>query len=138
MSAEVADKRPLVLRRSARNCLDEYRGFRHGVRNVYTLNLRPSRLRELVADLPSCYAALVKDLISFCHFLEQLELDDTSDLQQLRVPNPHYFTSDLFSQPESIVTLRLKSLPLNCPSFLRVKQNQFCSFSSTADDRFLL
>ena len=75
MSGEVDGKRPLVIRRRSRNCLDEYRGFRHVVRNVYTFNFRPSRLRELVTDLPDCYASLVEDLTSFCDFLEQLGSD---------------------------------------------------------------
>ena len=78
MSVEVAGRRPLVVEHSTRNCLDEFRGFRHGVRNVYTFNLRPSRLRELGVDLPHCYASLVKDLTTFCNFLEQISSSDDS------------------------------------------------------------
>lgn len=76
MSAEVAGRRPPVVDYSTRSCLDEFRGFRHVVRNVYTFNLRPSRLRELVIDLPDCYASLVRDLTTFCNFLEQLASEE--------------------------------------------------------------
>lgn len=72
MSAEVPSLRSAVITRQTRYCLDEYRGFRHVVRNVYTFNLRPSRLQELVADLPACYTALRQDMAAFCRFLERL------------------------------------------------------------------
>lgn len=78
MSAEVAGRRPLVLKRDTRNCLEEYRGFRHVVRNVYTFSLRPSRLRELVADLRGCYRELNLDLTTFCEFLETIAGDEGS------------------------------------------------------------
>lgn len=76
MSAEVAGTRPPVIDRTTRDCLDEYRGFRHVVRNVYTFNLRASRLQELVADLPACYGALARDLTTFCDFLDALATDE--------------------------------------------------------------
>ncbi|MGH2416093.1 MAG: hypothetical protein ACRDEA_20865, partial [Microcystaceae cyanobacterium] len=72
MSSEISGIRPPVIKYSALNCLEEYRGFRHVVRNIYTFNLRPSRLRELVGDLSACYTSLCEDLNNFCNFLEQL------------------------------------------------------------------
>lgn len=72
LSVEFPGVRPTVLQHSSRGCLDEYRGLRHVIRNVYTFNLRPSRLQELVAMLPSCHDALVQDLETFCKFLESL------------------------------------------------------------------
>jgi len=73
MSVEVSSIRPLVIQRSSRNCLDEYRGLRHVIRNVYTFNLQPSRLRVLVEGLSQCYESLVQDFRRFCDFLEALE-----------------------------------------------------------------
>jgi hypothetical protein len=73
MSAEVPGIRPMVLQSSSRFCLDEYRGLRHIIRNVYTLNLKPARLQELVVTLPDCYGSLQKDLGAFCNFLEALD-----------------------------------------------------------------
>lgn len=72
MSAEFPDVRPAVLQRSSRLCLNEYRALRHVIRNVYTFNLKPSRLQELVTMLPSCYQSLVQDLETFCRFLEAI------------------------------------------------------------------
>lgn len=72
MSAELSTVRPAVISRGTRYCLDEYRGLRHIVRNIYTFNLKPSRLRELVTDLPQCYGALKADIDSFCLFLDEL------------------------------------------------------------------
>jgi hypothetical protein len=76
MSAEMSNTRPPVIGRQTRDCLDEYRGFRHVVRNVYTFNLKPSRLQELVEELPSCYAALVQDVTTFCDFLDKLASEE--------------------------------------------------------------
>ena len=72
MSVAVPSTRPIVIQRNARNCLDEYRGLRHVIQNVYTFNLQPSRLRTLVEALPQCYDALVQDLGRLCAFLEAL------------------------------------------------------------------
>ena len=69
MSVELSNVRPPVIHRRTRECLDEYRGFRHVVRHVYAFNLRPSRLQELVADLRACYLKLTGDITAFCDFL---------------------------------------------------------------------
>lgn len=37
MASGIPNLRPEVIRPEARSCLDEYRGFRHVVRNVYTI-----------------------------------------------------------------------------------------------------
>ncbi len=72
MSAEVPGVRPAVVSSATRQCLDEYRSFRHIVRNVYTFNLRPARLNELVTGLRACQAALTGDLTTFVAFLESM------------------------------------------------------------------
>ncbi|MGH2521033.1 MAG: hypothetical protein ACRDH2_00895 [Anaerolineales bacterium] len=70
MSAEVVGIRPAVIERYTRECLDEYRSFRHIVRNVYTFNLRPARLQELVTGLRPCLKAVNRDLYRFAAFLD--------------------------------------------------------------------
>ena len=75
MAADLPSLRPPVITRDTRACLDEYRGFRHVVRNVYTYNLRPSRVQELVEGLSACYATLAKDLAIFGAFLELPDFD---------------------------------------------------------------
>jgi hypothetical protein len=72
MSAELSGLRPAVISRSTRDCLDEYRAFRHLIRNVYTFNLRPERLTELAKALPACYKSVRQDLEDFARFLQAL------------------------------------------------------------------
>jgi hypothetical protein len=69
MSAEIPNVRPPVLAVETRHCLEEYRAFRHVVRNVYTFNLNPNRIAELAAMLPACYQAVQQDLAQFRQFL---------------------------------------------------------------------
>jgi hypothetical protein len=71
MTVEIRKMRPAVIEIKTRHCLDEYRGFRHIVRNVYAFNLRPERLDELILDVPNCLANLTADLLAFADFLEK-------------------------------------------------------------------
>ena len=73
VSSEIDGIRPAVISRATRECLDEYRGFRHVVRNVYAFNLRPVRMKELVDRLHLCFLAVYHDLDAFAGFLEKLE-----------------------------------------------------------------
>lgn len=73
MSAETPGRRPAVIARSTRYCLDEYCGFRHVVRNASAFNFRPSRLQELISNLPNCLEAVSQDLLRFAAFLENLD-----------------------------------------------------------------
>lgn len=69
MARPISEVRPSVISEQTRNCLDVYRGFRHLVRNIYTFNLVPSKIGELVKGLPACHQQLVTDLEVFCEFL---------------------------------------------------------------------
>lgn len=71
MTVEMGKLRPAVIRMETRQALDEYRGFRHIVRNVYAFNLRPARLNELALDAPQCLSKLTIDLLAFADFLEK-------------------------------------------------------------------
>jgi hypothetical protein len=73
MSAAIDGVRPAVISQETRFCLDEYRGFRHVVRNVYAFNLRPLRLQELTQNLRTCHQQLSAELARFCLFLGNLE-----------------------------------------------------------------
>lgn len=73
MAAEVPGVRPSVVGGALRECLAEFRGFRHVVRNVYTFNLLPARVKELIALLGPCFEALKSDLIRFTGFLVMLD-----------------------------------------------------------------
>lgn len=72
MSADLKELRPEVIRRSTRDCLDEYRAFRHLVRNVYAFNLKPERLEDLASDAGRCFEACKHDMESFVNFLRAL------------------------------------------------------------------
>jgi len=72
MSSAIVDRRPPVISSTLHQKLDEYRGFRHVVRNVYAFNFRPSRLNELVTELSNCFSLLKQELYSFADFLENL------------------------------------------------------------------
>ena len=71
MTVELGKLRPAVIQIETRQSLDEYRGFRHVVRNVYAFNLRPARLKELALDSEDCLSALTIDLLAFADFLEK-------------------------------------------------------------------
>lgn len=71
MTVEIGDLRPAVIRIETRQHLDEYRGLRHVIRNVYAFNLRPARLSELVDHAPECLQYLTSDLLIFADFLDQ-------------------------------------------------------------------
>ncbi|MEK7785358.1 MAG: hypothetical protein AAB658_08045 [Chloroflexota bacterium] len=80
MTEELPDTRPAVIATETFRCLDEYRGFRHVVRNVYAFNLRSAHLEELVVGLRSCHDAIKRDITAFVEFLKRLaDLDDQAD-----------------------------------------------------------
>jgi len=76
MASEISSLRPPVIASETRYGLDEYRGFRHVVRNVYTFNINPARLMQLTQSLQECYRTLSHDLNQFCEFLDELSRVD--------------------------------------------------------------
>jgi len=64
MSTEIEEIRPPVISKSTYNKLDDYRGFQHIVRNVYTFQLSKKRIKPLVEELPELFEKLKKKLIS--------------------------------------------------------------------------
>lgn len=72
MCGEIEGIRPAVISQKTRNSLDEFRGIRHVVRNVYAFNLRAGRLNDLIKDLPACLQAVKSDLLSFSEFLDSI------------------------------------------------------------------
>lgn len=76
MSLELPGSRPAVLQPSTATALDEYRKFRHIVRNVYATNLDPQRMAERVAALSPLWAQLRSELDTFIHYLNSLSQAD--------------------------------------------------------------
>ncbi len=79
MSLAVTGVRSAVLSAETRTALEAYLEFRHVVRNVYTFNLQPDRVSELVRGLPSAFDFARRDLLSFAAFLEELSTADEGD-----------------------------------------------------------
>jgi hypothetical protein len=72
MAREVPGVRPAVISADVAAALDEYRRFRHLVRNVYTTNLVPAKMQGLVEHLPGLWSSLRVELIAFAEFLERI------------------------------------------------------------------
>lgn len=55
-----------------KNDLQDYRSFRHLVRNIYTYNNNPEKIKPLVQKLPSLLKCINKDLKLFNKFLQTI------------------------------------------------------------------
>ena len=71
MTTEIPGLRPAVISKSTHNHLNDYRGFRHVVRNVYAYNFETEKLQKLVIDLPVTLAQVSAELLAFASFLER-------------------------------------------------------------------
>jgi hypothetical protein len=69
MVADIPDVRPAVISAATLRLLDEYRAFRHVVRNVYAFQLDPARLHRLVHEAPRTSAEVRAELAAFADFL---------------------------------------------------------------------
>lgn len=70
MSQQVAGIRPAVISQPTVQRLDEYRGFRHVVRNVYTFHFEPAKLEKLVLGAQDTFDQVKAELLAFADFLE--------------------------------------------------------------------
>ncbi|MBW2035743.1 MAG: hypothetical protein JRI94_19630 [Deltaproteobacteria bacterium] len=73
MNIEVPGVRPAVISAELRTELEEYRGFRHIVRNVYTYQLNPEKLERLITMLRETLSRTERELLAFAKFLESAE-----------------------------------------------------------------
>jgi hypothetical protein len=72
MTREIENIRPALLSEESAVMLDEYLRFRHRIRNIYSFNLVPDRIKGLVEKLPSVFHDVQTNLIDFAQFLERL------------------------------------------------------------------
>ena len=70
MVLEINGIRPAVLSTETKEKLEDYRGLRHVVRNVYTFRLNPEKLAVLVKNLPDVMSKLELELTGFSMFLQ--------------------------------------------------------------------
>jgi hypothetical protein len=73
MAVEVPRIRPAVISIDLKDDLEEYRGFRHVVRNVYTYRLDPDKLRPLVMNINKIWKKIDKELSAFAKFIRDVE-----------------------------------------------------------------
>jgi HepT-like protein len=72
MAKEIKDIRPAVIGQNNAKSLDEFRRFRHLVRNVYATNLVPDRISKLMSKLPDLWKSLHAELLAFADFIDEL------------------------------------------------------------------
>jgi hypothetical protein len=70
MAEDINDIRPAIISDNIRKDLDEYRGFRHVVRNVYAYKFDSASVEKLVEKLISLFSQLQAELLAFADFLE--------------------------------------------------------------------
>jgi hypothetical protein len=70
MSMDITGIRPAVISSNLKQKLEEYRGFRHVVRNVYTYNLSPEKIEPLVDTVQEVITNSEKELSAFAKFLQ--------------------------------------------------------------------
>ncbi|ADL07340.1 hypothetical protein [Thermosediminibacter oceani] len=56
MATEIPKIRPAIISQELRQRLDEYRAFRHIVRNVYAHNFKADRIRMLLEDIEEVFS----------------------------------------------------------------------------------
>jgi hypothetical protein len=71
MSTEILEMRPAVISESCYEALNEYRGFRHVVRNIYTYIFDRVKMRKLVEKTPGLFSQVRAELLAFADFLEE-------------------------------------------------------------------
>ena len=65
--------RPAVISQETAAAIDEFRRFRHLIRNVYTINLIPDKMSGLIEALPKLWPKLRAELLAFADYLEALD-----------------------------------------------------------------
>jgi hypothetical protein len=71
MATEIPEVRPAVVSQNTRRLLDEFRGFRHVVRNLYTFRFDPAKVSGLVEAAPQLFSQVRAELLAFADFVER-------------------------------------------------------------------
>ena len=73
MTNNYENYRPAVINLKLFSELDEFRRFRHVVRNVYTTSLAPEKMKGIMKNLPATWKQLKDELHAFAEFLEHVD-----------------------------------------------------------------
>ncbi len=71
MSVGISSIRPAIISENVFTRLNEYRGFRHVVRNVYTYRFDPARIEKLVDEAPDLFSRVKSELLAFADLIDQ-------------------------------------------------------------------
>jgi hypothetical protein len=72
MARDIPGVRPPVIEHETRELLDEYRKFRHLVRNIYTFNIIPEKVMKLAHGITKAFNPFNKDIKDFLNFIEKI------------------------------------------------------------------
>jgi hypothetical protein len=78
MTTDIENIRPAIISQESATSLDEFRRFRHLVRNIYTFNLVPEKMASLLTSLSSLWEQLQAELLAFADFVEEMAKADTN------------------------------------------------------------
>lgn len=70
MALKIKNLRPAVISKESRDILDEYRAFRHVVRNVYANKYSAKKISILLDNFSEEYMRVKKEIQDFLNFLE--------------------------------------------------------------------
>ena len=70
MTKGIVGIRPAVISQDTSQRLNEYRGFRHVVRNVYTFHFEAVKMEKLVVGAPYVFEQVQAELLAFARFLD--------------------------------------------------------------------
>jgi hypothetical protein len=72
MGRELEGIRPALFSEETLASMDEFRRFRHRIRNIYSFNLVPERIKALVEKLPGLSEKINTSLQDFAQFLDRV------------------------------------------------------------------
>ena len=75
MASEVPTIRPAVISEAIYSRLNDYRGFRHIVRNVYTFKFDPEKVKILSTEITELFSKVSAELLAFADFLDKSSRD---------------------------------------------------------------
>ena len=75
MALELKGVRPAVISQELSEKLDEYRSFRHLVRNVYAHQFKTDRMKPLVDNIDRVFQKSDEQLNKFCNYLHEMSME---------------------------------------------------------------
>ena len=71
MNTEMPGLRPAIISDWSYVRLNEYRGFRHVVRSIYTYNFEPGKMRKLIEGASGLFSKVRGELLAFAAFIKE-------------------------------------------------------------------